>query len=72
MVSEDLSFEKYNKFMYDVRNLPWDEPYLFQSYSVGLVWRCVPKVEMMRILDACHYSLVGGHHSNVRKMHKML
>ena len=36
------------------------------------MWCCVPKVEMLRILEACHSSPVGGQHISIRTAHKIL
>ncbi|XP_069150303.1 uncharacterized protein [Solanum lycopersicum] len=38
----------------------------------GLIRRCVPEVEMLSVLEACHSSPVGGHHSGIRTAHKIL
>ena len=37
-----------------------------------LIRRCVPEVEMLSVLEACHSSAVGGHHSGTRTAHKIL
>ena len=58
--------------MYDVKNFFWDEPYLYRSCADGLIWRCVPECEMLSVLEACHSSPVGGHHSGIRTAHKIL
>ena len=58
--------------MHDVKKFFWDDPYLYSSCANGLIWRCVPKVEMLSILEACHSSSVGGHHSGIRTTHKIL
>ena len=38
---------------------------------MGLFWHCVPEVEMLSVLEACHSSLVGGHHSGIQTAHKI-
>ena len=58
--------------MYDVKKFFWDEPYLYRSCTDGLIRRCVPEVEMFTILEACHSSPVGRHHSRIRTSHKIL
>ena len=68
----DLSFHQRKKFMYDVKNFFLDEPYLYKSCADGLIRRCVPEVEMLSVLEACHSSPVGGHHSDIRTTHKIL
>ena len=59
-------------FMYDVKKLFWDEPYLYRSCTDGLIRRCVPECEMLSVLEACHSSPVGEHHSGIRTAHKIL
>ena len=38
----------------------------------GIIKRCMPEVEMLSVLEACHSSPVGGHHSAIRTAHKIL
>jgi len=72
VVPPNLSFHQRKKFMHDVRKLFWDEPYLYRSCADGIIRRCVPEVEMLRVLEACHSSPVGGHHGGIRIAHKIL
>ena len=58
--------------MHDVKNFFWDEPYLFHICADGIIRRCVPEVEMMSILEACHSSPVGWHHSGFRTAYKIM
>ena len=51
--------------MCDVRKFFWDDPYLYQSCADGLIHCCVPEVEMLSVLEACHSSPVGGHNSGI-------
>ena len=66
IVPSDLSFHQRKKFMYDVKKFFWDEPYLYNSCSDGLIRRCVQECVMLSVLEACHSSPVGGHHSGIR------
>ncbi|XP_069150598.1 uncharacterized protein [Solanum lycopersicum] len=45
---------------------------LNRSCVDGIIRCCVPEVEMLSILEACHSSRVGGHHSGIRTSHKIL
>ena len=72
IVPSDLSFHQRKKFMYDVKKFIWDEPYLYRSCADRLIRRCVPECEMLSVLEACHSSPVGGHHSGIRTAHKIL
>jgi hypothetical protein len=40
----------------------WDDPYLHWVYANGLLWKCVPMVEAMKIIERCHASPYGGHY----------
>ncbi|XP_069143395.1 uncharacterized protein [Solanum lycopersicum] len=70
-VPSDLSFNQREKFLHDVKNFFWDDPYLFRICAHGLIRCCVPELEMLSVLEACHSSPVGGHHSGVRTAHKI-
>ena len=58
--------------MHDMKNFYWDELYLYESYNDGLICRCLPQVEMLSVLEACHSSAVVGNHSGFRTAHKIL
>jgi hypothetical protein len=44
----------------------WDEPYLFKVCSDGLLRRCVPVEEGLKIIERCHSSPYGGHYGAFR------
>jgi hypothetical protein len=54
------------KLIYESRHRLWDEPYLFRVCSDGLLRRCVPAKEGMKIIDKCHSSSYGGHYGAFR------
>ena len=58
--------------MYDVKKFFWDEPYLYRSCADGLIRRCVQKVEMLSVLEACHSSHACGHQSGIRTADNIL
>ena len=58
--------------MHDVQKFFWDEQYLYRSYADGIIRGCVPEVDMLSVLEACHSSPVGGHRSGIRTFHKIL
>ncbi|KAH0634861.1 hypothetical protein KY284_037647 [Solanum tuberosum] len=55
-----------------------DEQVLAASHDLipccadGIVRHCVPEVEMLNVLEACHSSPVGGHYSGIQTAHKIL
>jgi hypothetical protein len=50
------------KLIYESRHHIWDEPYLFIVCSDGLLRRCVPTEEGIKIIERCHLSPYGGHY----------
>jgi hypothetical protein len=44
----------------------WDEPYLFRVCSDGLLRRCVPIEEGIKIIERRHSSPYGGHYGAFR------
>lgn len=34
--------------------------------TYGIIRRCVPNIEMLSVLEACHSSLIGGNHGGIR------
>jgi hypothetical protein len=53
------------KLKYDARCL-WDDPYLYWICDDGLLQRCVPMVEAIKIIERCHASPYGGHYGAYR------
>ena len=53
--------ENKRKLIYKSRLHIWDEPYLFRVSSDGLLRRCVPVEEGIKIIERCHSSPYGGH-----------
>jgi hypothetical protein len=54
------------KLIYESHHHIWDEPYLFRVCSVGLLRRCVPAKEKIKIIERCHSSPYGGHYEAFR------
>jgi hypothetical protein len=44
----------------------WDDPYLFRICLDGLLRRCVPTEEGIKIIERCHSSPYGGHYEAFR------
>jgi hypothetical protein len=40
----------------------WDDPYLFKVCADGLLRRCIPLCETLKILERCHSLPYGGHY----------
>jgi len=69
---EGLTFKQMKKFLHDIGKYFWDESYLYRVCAENIIRRCVPEAEMLSILEACHSSLVGGHHGGSRTARKIL
>jgi hypothetical protein len=52
--------ENKKKLIYESRRHLWHDPYLNIVYSDGLLRRCVPTIEGMRIIEKCHATPYGG------------
>jgi hypothetical protein len=50
------------ELIYESRHHIWDEPYLFRICSDGLLRKCVPTKEGIKIFERCHSSPYGGHY----------
>jgi transposase InsO family protein len=49
----------------------WDAPYLFKLGNDGVMRRCVPREERLKILRNCHSAEFGGHYSHFRTQAKV-
>ena len=72
IVPSDFFFNQKKKLRHDVKKFFWDEPHLYRSCADCLILCCVPEVEMLCVLEACHSLPVGGHHSGIRTDHKIM
>ena len=52
IIPPNLSFHQSKNFMNDVKKFFWVYPYKYRSCADGLIRRCVPKVEMLSVLEA--------------------
>lgn len=67
---ENLSCYQKMNFLHDVNNYFWDEHHLFRLFADNIVQRCVPEVEILCHLQACHSSPAGGHHAGNHTLSK--
>nr|GEU77345.1 reverse transcriptase domain-containing protein [Tanacetum cinerariifolium] len=61
-VVKGMSSQQKNKFFKDVKHYFWDDPFLFKICADQVIRRCVHGQEAIKILKACHYGPIGGHH----------
>lgn len=60
------------KFLVEVRNFFWDDPYLFKYCPDQIIRRCVPNHEIHTIISFCHNGACGGHFSVNKTAAKIL
>jgi hypothetical protein len=53
--------ESRRKLAYESRRQLWDEPYLYRVCLDGLLRKCVPMLEGVKIIEKCHATPYGGH-----------
>ena len=60
------------KFLVEVRNFYWDDPYLFKYCPDQILRRCIPEDEVLSVLTFCHSHVCGGHFSVKKTAAKIL
>ena len=63
--------ENKKKLIYESRRHLWDDSYLYRVCADGLLRRCVPTAEGMRIIEKCHAAPYGGHYGVYRTQAKI-
>ena len=63
--------ENKKKLVYESKCHLWDDPYLYRVCADGLLRRCVPTAEGMRIIEKCHAAPYGGHYGVYRSQAKI-
>ncbi|XP_070020018.1 uncharacterized protein [Nicotiana sylvestris] len=71
-IPNEFSSNQRKKLKRDCLDYYWDELYLFQICTDGVIRRCVPEEEQVEILEAWHSSPYGGHHGGARTTTKVL
>jgi hypothetical protein len=60
------------KFLSDVQNLYWDDPYLFKYCPDQIFQRCIPDNEVSSVIKFCHSKACGDHFSSKKTTEKIL
>jgi len=60
------------KFMNEVKNFYWDDPYLFKNYPDQIFQRCIPDNEVSSVIKLCHSEAYGSHFSSKKTTAKIL
>jgi hypothetical protein len=51
------------KFLNEVKNFYWDDPYLFKYCPDQIFRRCIPDNEISSVIKFYHFEVCGGHFS---------
>ncbi|GJY39231.1 reverse transcriptase domain-containing protein [Tanacetum coccineum] len=62
IIPKGMTYQQKNKFFSDLKHYFWEEPYLFNVCSDGMIRRCVSGPETQTILDQCHHGPTVGHY----------
>jgi len=76
LVSKQLlahwSTQDKRKFLNEVKNFYWDDPYLFKYCPDQIFRRCIPDNEVSSVIKFCHSEACGGHFSSRKTTAKIL
>lgn len=61
-----------HKFLVEVRNFYWDDPYLYKYCPDQIMRHCIPDGEINSVLQFCHSLACGGHFSMKKTAAKIL
>ncbi|GJT07472.1 reverse transcriptase domain-containing protein [Tanacetum coccineum] len=64
IIPKGMMYQQKNKFFSDLKHYFWEEPYLFEVCSDGMIRRCISGPETQTILDQCHHRPTGGHYGH--------
>ncbi|GJU88572.1 reverse transcriptase domain-containing protein [Tanacetum coccineum] len=62
IIPKRMTYQQKKKFFSDLKYYFWEEPYLFNVCSDGMIRRCISGPETQTILDQCHHGPTGGHY----------
>ena len=68
----EFSYKQKERFFAHLKHYYWEEPILYRHYVDQLIRRCVPKDEMVNIMNHCHTLPCGGHFGDQRIAAKVL
>ena len=60
------------KFLREVRNFFWEDPYVFKYCKDQIIRRCIPAQESRQVITFCHSEACGGHFSSRKTAAKIL
>ena len=60
------------RFIVEVCNFFYDDPYLFKYYPDQIIRRYIPNNEIFSVISFCHKEACGGHFSSRKTIAKIL
>jgi len=66
------SIEDKGKFLNEVKNFYWDDPYLFKYCPDQIFQRCIADNEVSSVIKLCHFKAYGSHFSLKKMTAKIL
>ncbi|XP_060200482.1 uncharacterized protein LOC132628735 [Lycium barbarum] len=66
------AFEKFRSYLLGAMIVVYTDHATLRTCADNIIRRCIPGSEVLEILQACHDSSVGGHHSGTRTAAKVL
>jgi len=66
------STEDKGKFLNEVKNFYWDDPYLFKYCPDQIFQRCIADNEVSSVIKLCHSEAYGSHFSSKKTTAKIL
>jgi hypothetical protein len=71
-LSAHWSIQDKRKFLNEVKNFYWDNPYLFKYCPDQIFRRCIPDNEVSSVIKFCHSEACGGNFSSRKTTAKIL
>jgi Pyruvate/2-oxoacid:ferredoxin oxidoreductase delta subunit len=71
-LSAHWSIEDKGKFLNEVKNFYWDDPYLFKYCPDQIFQRCIPNNEVSSVIKFCYSKACGGYFSSRKTIAKIL
>ncbi|GJZ69331.1 hypothetical protein Tco_0632881 [Tanacetum coccineum] len=62
IIPKGMTYQQKNKFLSNLKNYFWEDPYLFKVCSDDMIRRCISGPETRTILDQCQHGPIGGHY----------